>query len=316
MEQLQVCPGCGAPCVAAPECPRCGIVYAKAHRRLPAPTEPLPSPQPSPPAEPFAFAPAAPRIWEGDADDARIELRFRLFAIPVSLLGALLFAHSGLGHSVMRTFLSMWVHELGHAVAAWLCGFPAAPGPWKTVVAETRSALFVLLLLAGLGALAFRAWRAERKGWLPVLGAVLVLQLYCTLVLRLSDARTLVTFCGDAGCMILGTLLICTFYAPKQSSIRVGWLRWGFLVIGSAALVDAGATWWAARTDVDVIPFGEQEGVGLSDPSRLTEWAGWSVTQLVHRYVAVLVLCVTALLLVYFWGLHRARRELTAIEGG
>jgi heme A synthase len=85
-------------------------------------------------------------------------------------------------------------------------------------------------------------------------------------------------------------------------------------VIGAAALVDAGNTWWAARTNVDVIPFGEQEGVGLSDPSRLTEWANWSVTQLVHRYVAVLVVCLLALALVYAWGLRQARRELAEFQ--
>jgi hypothetical protein len=251
-------------------------------------------------------------VWEGDLDDARIELKLRLFAVPIALLVAALFVQSGFGHFVLRTFLSMWIHELGHAVAAWLCGFPAAPGPWKTLVSEARSLPFALLVVAALAALAFRAWRAERPVWFPVLGALLLLQLYCTLVLRLPDARTLVTFCGDAGCMVLGTLLMCTFYAPKESALRVGWLRWGFLVIGAAALVDPGHTWWVARGNVDVIPFGEQEGVGLSDPSRLTEWSGWSVTQLIHRYGVVLILCVIALGLVYAWGLRRARREVLA----
>jgi len=66
---------------------------------------------------------------------------------------------------------------------------------------------------------------------------------------------------------------------------------------------------------VDVIPFGEQEGVGLSDPSRLTEWAGWSVTQLIHRYEVVLILCVIALALIYAWGLRRARLDVRAAGG-
>lgn len=303
------CPGCGAARVEGPECPRCGIIYAKARR---APAGPLELALP--PEEPYAVAPVAPRVWEGEREDAGFELRFRIFAVPVALGVAVLFAQSGFGHFLMRTFLSMWIHEAGHAVAAWLCGIPAVPGPWKTLSAQSRSLLFGLLVTAGLAALGYRAWRTEQKAWLPVLGAVFALQLYCSLLLRHPDAQTLITFCGDAGCMVLGTALICTFYVRKESAIRVGWLRWGFLVIGAAALVDAGNTWWAARTDVDVIPFGEQEGVGLSDPSRLTEWSHWSVTQLVHRYVAVLVVCLLALALVYTWGLRQARRELKAVD--
>ena len=332
---LSGCPGCGAPRAEGPECPRCGIIYAKADLRAhPGADSREPSPGLHPPRasdsaaedgfarasapEPLPEPPypsAPPRVWEGRLEDARIELKLRLFAVPIALGVAVLFVQSGFGHFVMRTFLSMWIHELGHAVAAWLCGFPAAPGPWKTLISEARSVPFVLLLITALAALAVRAWRTERPRWLPVLGAVFLLQLSCTLVLPLSDARTLITFCGDAGCMVLGTLLMCTFYAPEQSSLRVGWLRWGFLVIGAAALVDPGNTWWAARSNVDVIPFGEQEGVGLSDPSRLTEWAGWSVTQLIHRYEVVLILCVIALALIYAWGLRRARLDVRAAGG-
>ena len=34
-----------------------------------------------------------------------------------------------------------------------------------------------------------------------------------------------------------------------------GAMRWALLSIGAAAFVDTFATWWAARSDTDAIPF-------------------------------------------------------------
>ena len=67
-----------------------------------------------------------------------------------------------------------------------------------------------------------------------------------------------------------------TLYAPEGSALKRDWLRWGFLVIGAAAFADAYEQWWAARTDPDRIPFGMNEGAGLSDPSVLSDRYGWN----------------------------------------
>jgi hypothetical protein len=77
--------------------------------------------------------------------------------------------------------------------------------------------------------------------------------------------------------MVLGTALMATFFCGRDTQVNKGGLRWGFLVIGSAGFVDAFGTWWAARTNVDAIPFGANEGVGLSDPSKLMDVYGWSL---------------------------------------
>ncbi len=108
--------------------------------------------------------------------------------------------------------------------------------------------------------------------------------------------------------MILGTLLMMAFFVPKLAEHG---LRWGLLVIGAAAFVDTFATWWSARSDPDVIPFGEIEGVGLSDPSKLSEVYGWSTSQLVHRYVTLGVACLIVLAGVYAWQVRSARARDT-----
>ncbi|MFY0579793.1 hypothetical protein ACN28S_41040 [Cystobacter fuscus] len=75
--------------------------------------------------------PEVTSTWGGDLEDARDELRLRLFALPVALLGMWLLMGSQTSHFLLRTFLSMWIHELGHAVTAWLCGFPAFRDPGR-----------------------------------------------------------------------------------------------------------------------------------------------------------------------------------------
>jgi hypothetical protein len=62
----------------------------------------------------------------------------------------------------------------------------------------------------------------------------------------------------------------------------------------------------AARGDFGAVPFGEMEGVGLSDATRLVDDFGWTADQLINRYVGLGVCCLIALTLVYAWGVRQA----------
>jgi hypothetical protein len=134
------------------------------------------------------------------------------------------------------------------------------------------------------------------------------------LAFSLRRAQELMIFGGDAGCMVLGTLLMATLYVRRDHVLHRGWLRWGFLVIGAAAFCDAYATWWDARKNFDSIPFGENEGSGPSDPSRLVGEYGWAIGTMVHRYVVLGALCLAVLGVFYVLGLRR--REVVAREPG
>ena len=277
------------------ECLRCGIVFAKYVSRQDV-LQSLPIPIRDDPELPCT------------PEEARSELRCRQLALPVALLAAWLLMGFDLKH-LIRIFLSMWVHESGHAVTAWLCGFGAFPGPWRTPVSSERMLTVTVALAAGLCWGTFQAWRTQR--WALVAGGVtvLILQLICTF-LPSGQANALIVFGGDAGCLVLGSLLMATFYVRRESAIYRGALRWGFLVIGAAAFADAFSTWWGARHDFGQIPFGEIEGVGMSDPSRLTEDYGWGVQAMVQRYVWLGAACLGALAILYAVGIVRARAGL------
>ncbi|MBF5043569.1 hypothetical protein FGE12_14325 [Aggregicoccus sp. 17bor-14] len=299
------CPRCEAPRAAGPECPRCGVLYARARPRPAAPptdTEPEPA---------WALRPPTP-AWEGELEAQRWELGVRALALPVALLLAFLVQGTQLGRSLVRIFFGMWLHELGHAVTAWLCGFSAVPGFWFTSIADERSVVVSLVIAAALAYAGWRLWRAHGPLSAAPLGVLLLVQAVCTLGLSASRAQGLILFGGDAGDLVLGSLLMATLYAPEASRLRTASLRWGFLAIGAFGFMDAAEQWWAAVRDPERIPYGLQEGVGLSDPSRLTEDLGWTQGALVGRYVTLSGVCLAALALLYVWGLAQQRRRVAS----
>lgn len=253
--------------------------------------------------------------WDDTEDE--LELRLRRFAIPVALAAAWLLAKTAAGRFILRIFFSMWLHELGHAAAAWLCGYAAFPGPWLTLTAASRSPSLVAVLTAGLAYAAVRAWRSERTAMAGTFASLIAAQLFCTFALPAPRAQQLILFAGDGGALVFGALLMMTLYAPEGSALRREWLRWGFLGIGAGSFCDVLELWWSARTDPDRIPFGMNEGAGLSDPSRLSDQFGWSADLLVSRYVALACLCLAALAVSYVRGVRaqqKAMREALLLQ--
>ena len=242
-----------------------------------------------------------------DDGEAALERRVRLLALPVALgVCSLLAATSG-GRFLLRLFCGMWIHELGHAVTAWLCGFLAFPGPWLTPVSEGRSQVFSALLSAALLVWAVRSLLGGARGVAGLALCLLALQVAGSHLLGEERARMLVVFGGDACCLWGGAVLMSAVYAPEGSWPRRDWLRFGFLFIGAAAFCDVFSQWWAARTDFERIPFGHNEGAGLSDPSRLQETWGWTTDQLVSRYLTLGCAWLLALAALYRWGWYTSR---------
>jgi hypothetical protein len=278
------------------ECLKCGIVFSRYQAPLDgaakqAEAAPEPAPEPLTPPEPAI-----------SRDEALRELKCRSIALPAALLLAWLVARTGL--RLAAGMLAMVLHESGHAITAWLTGRWAVPMLWVTPHGEDRSWGIVLLVTAAIVFGGYLAWQAERPGWLLAAAAGLLLQL----IALSQPAGALITFFGDGGAMVLATLLIATFYAPRESALRKSWgLRWGLLVIGALSFLHVFLLWTGPLED---LPFGEIEGVNLSDPSLLTEMYGWSVLQMVDRYVHLGMGCLVALLGLYIWGLVSAYLEI------
>jgi hypothetical protein len=242
----------------------------------------------------------------GQVDDPVLEWKFCVGAIPIALALGVVFHF--LTPGLQRIVFGMPVHELGHAVSGWLCGYLSVPTFWKTMLPESRSFVATLLLGGALAYMMVRAWRAEKMALVALGAALLLVQLVGTLAIKESTARMLFIFGGDGAGMVLAAALMASFFFGKGTQLYKGSLRWGFLVIGAAAFVDLSATWWTALGNPAVIPFGENEGSGLSDPLKLLEQYQWPQGAIVRRYVAVSSASLLALLAVYGWGVRQAAR--------
>ena len=225
----------------------------------------------------------------------------RLLALPAALVIA--WVSVRIAPAAVR-LLSMWIHETGHAMTAWFCGYWAVPGPWFTPVGAQRSVMLSVFLVGVTGFGGFLAWQRQRWLWVGIAATLGALLIGGPLLLYSDQAQQLIIFGGDAGCFVLGAVLMSTFYAPHDSPIYQNGLRWGFLGIGALSFMDAFAVWTGG---LQSIPLGENEN-GLSDSSVLTDLYGWSFKILMDRYYRLAMLCFIALGLLYVLGLVSANR--------
>lgn len=272
----------------ATECVKCGIVFAKYARH----------------EEAVRFQEQLTAEARQASDALRQELTYRIVALPAALISArILF---GIAPAFVR-IIAMFVHESGHAVTAWLCGYWAVPGFWFTPVSDERAVWVTLFFLVVFGFGVYWSWGAQRRGILAICATAVLLEVVGTL-LPARQAQALFTFGGDGGSLVLGSLLMTTVYAQAESTLCENSLRWGFLGIGALAFMDAFSSWTGKEED---IPFGIQEG-SLSDPSALVETYGWTIQLMIQRYVRLAGLCLIALFVVYLIGIVRTRSELRA----
>ena len=307
------------------ECLKCGIVFA--HYQPPpdapathpdAPVSQLASPTTIPPAVPAAqvATAAAALSWALSPDaisqstpadlrkDALRELKYRIFALPLALLVARLL--TGTGFDMAAAMLAMVLHESGHAITSWLTGRWAVPLLWVTMHGDTRSWSIVFIVTAAIAFGGFLAWRTQHWAGVCAAAAVLIFELSLQTLTPFKQ-EALIVFGGDGGAVALATILMATFYAPRESALYKSWgLRWGLLAIGALSFMHVFRLWSGPYEN---IPFGEIEGVNLSDPSLLTTMYGWSIIQLVDRYVRLATVCFAALAALYVWGLGSAYLE-------
>lgn len=239
--------------------------------------------------------------------DAQLEYKFCLFALPLMLVIGLLFNSSEMGAAIQRIWLTMPVHELGHALTAWLTGYDAIPVLWMTIT-YTDSPGFIapLLLFAGILALGRYALIHNNKLGLILVGILLVLQFIGTFILSPATSDMLIIFGGDGMGIIIATLLMSSFYYGKDTGLYKGSLRWGFLMIGAAAFVDIYMVWFNSLGDVSQVPYGTTGG-RFTDSYRLVEDYDWSFKQLINRYFYLGNLCIFVLCVVYYQGLQKAK---------
>lgn len=245
--------------------------------------------------------------WD-DINDTELEYQYCLFALPSALLIGLIFNLTGLGHILQRIWLTMPVHELGHAITAWFTGYNAIPSLWVTqVFSDSKGFIGPIILLLGLLYFMHYAMKHNSLYGLLLTSALLVLQFFGTFIISSTTADILITFGGDGLGIILATTLMASFYYGKNTQIYKGALRWGFVGIGAAAFTDIYMVWFSALSDIGEVPYGTTGG-RYTDSYKLIEFYGWSFDTLINRYFMLGNACLGILATFYIVNLRKARR--------
>jgi len=196
-----------------------------------------------------------------------------------------------------------WMHEFGHATAAWLSGRRALPLPigWTNVMPE--KSLFVYLgVLFLLGVLFVAGWR-ERKVW-PMLLAVAVLPLQFQMSWRMPEHRTdfWFAFCGVGGEFYLSTACMVLFYFHLPEKFRWGLCRYVFLFIGASCFLHIWLFWRQVKRGLEGIPWGGMvtgEDDAGGDMNILRDDYAWSNHRIIDTYNGLGTACLAVLLVTY-----------------
>ena len=300
-----LCAWCEAPKQSGPICPDCGANYAKAEaikskgKAGAELTSSVLSTTVETPLESAGF--------KIPVKDPAFEKKACLLALPFMLCFALLVQVTGFLAGMQRIFFAMPIHEFGHAMSGWLCGFNSIPTLWKTITPENRGYLSSILLIAGLFMLARYGLRNKKPAWLVVVFGVLAVQIYGTLVIPVNQTDMLITIGGDALGLILSTALMTLFYVGKDTQLYKGVLRWGFLGIGAAAFMNMYMPWW--NKDMSAIGYGLTGGIP-TDSWKMINIHLWDWNSLFSVHITIGMLCLLFLLVIYSLGLIQANQWL------
>ncbi len=198
----------------------------------------------------------------------------------------------------------IWIHEFGHATAAWMSGRRATPLPFGWTPVEPAYSSFVYFGVLLLLALFFLAGWRERKVW-PMLAAVTLagLQFYMTWCLPASRQQFWWgAFGGVGGEFYLSTLLMVSFYVQLPDKFRWGLCRYVVFFIAASAFLHFALFWNQVYHGLEDIPFGSLingEDDTDGDMNQLQDDYGWSKFMIRRNYQHLAYGCWAALALVY-----------------
>jgi hypothetical protein len=235
-----------------------------------------------------------------------------LAALPLVLIFAWVVNRSPLG-GLMSGFHT-WMHEFGHATAAWLSGRRALPLPigWTNVMPE--KSLFVYVGVLFLLAVLFIAGWKERKIWPMLIAvAVLPLQFYMSWVMPEHRTDFWFSFCGVGGEFYLSTACMVVFFFHLPEKFKWSLCRYVFLFIGASSFLHIWLFWRQVKHGEEGIPWGSMvngEDDAGGDMNILRDDYGWNNHRIIDTYNGLGAACVAVLAIVYLAFVLRLDRPL------
>ncbi len=222
-------------------------------------------------------------------------------ALPIALLLAII-AQALVFPKLLLRGVQLWIHEVGHALVAWLSGHGATPLPFGwTNVSEDRSLIVYFCFLILLLILFWSGWR-EQKRWAMVMAVILlIVQFYLTWIMPEYSTTTWISFGGVGGELLLSTVLMVCFYFPLPDRWRWDFWRYPVLLMAAYTFTASFGMWHQIKAGAAEIPWGTMlggQGDTGGDMNKLSA-NGWSDAQIVNTYSHLGNICLLVLIGIY-----------------
>ncbi|WP_330203265.1 J domain-containing protein [Cyanobacterium sp. Dongsha4] len=233
---------------------------------------------------------------------AEAEIKTNTYALPIAFLIA--FAINFIDPLVW--FISVWIHELGHATLAWFSGYRAMVTFAATIVSFEHSLfvyfgiLFLLLLTI------YSTWKENKKYVIIFLVFLIFLQFILTWTISRSTYGMLLAFAGIGGEFYLSTLFIVGFYWNLPKRFYWEFWRYIFLVWGMITFWGSWTRWQKIKAGKSQIPWGtfwSGRGDSGGDLNILRNQHDWGIEQIINTYNTLGFICFLVILFVYFYNL-------------
>jgi hypothetical protein len=238
--------------------------------------------------------------------------RVRVCAPP--LLLALAWAVNACPLGFLLRGFQVWIHEFGHATAAWMMGRKATPLPIGWANIEPGFSLVVYAGVLFLFAMFARAgWREGRPYPVVFAGLGVTAQAWLTWFVPERIQELAIVWSGVGGEFYLGALMMATFFVRLPQWFRWGGCRYFFFFVGASALLAATGFWRDVHQGLEDLPMGSLihgEDDADGDMTRLMDEFGWAAALISQRYLMLAAGCWAALLLIYAWFAARFDRVL------
>lgn len=199
----------------------------------------------------------------------------------------------GIGSFLLDATIGMASHELGHALAYWLCGWVAIPLPYFTAAIAHPGRALVLVELAALIAAAGWCWRTRHFFLLFLAGLAAAVAARYGLFGDEADHDVLFAAAGVGGEIVFGALLVVAYF--HRALHRTSWdlSRYACLLLGLALFQHQWLKWAEIVGTPSLLPvgslFGGRDDTG-GDMNRLLREL-WTAEDIARGYVALAEAC-------------------------
>lgn len=232
------------------------------------------------------------------------EINTNTYALPFAFLIAFVVSFI----DPLLWFISMWIHEFGHATIAWLSGYNAMITFAGTVIGINRSLFVYFGLLIIISLTYYFSWKEGKKNIMIFCIFLAIFQFILTWNISYSTYEMLLYFGGIGGEFYLSTLLIITFYwrLPK----KFYWEFWRFfaLLIGTITFWGSFTKWQRILLGKEQIPLGTFWG-GRGDSGgdlNVLNDIGWSINQIIDTYNTLGFICLLVIVSTYLYYLWKS----------